>query len=114
MVKIAKDSINNLSFGTCSCGIPPVDLVPCIHMSAVVKSGRINGITVEDMMPWWWTTRQWRLQLPKELHVLSNIGISTIKETFPDWTAANKAGRPKKGKRIPSAIEIEAYSLRVV
>jgi hypothetical protein len=114
-VKIAKDSINNLSFGTCSCGVPQVDSVPCIHMTAVVKSGRINGITVEDLMPWWWTTRQWRLQLPQELRVLSNISILTIKETFdpdlkihycPDWTAVNKAGRPKKGKRIPSAIEI--------
>ena len=84
-------------------------------MVAVVKSGRINGITVEDLMPWWWTTRQWHLQLPKDTNVLSNISISSLKEAFntnlkihycPDLTTANKAGQPKKGKHIPSAVEI--------
>ena len=84
-------------------------------MMAVVKFGRINGIMVEDLMPWLWTTRQWLLQLPRDTNVLSNISISSLKEAIdtdlkihycPDWTASNKAGWPKKGKFIPSAIEI--------
>ncbi len=58
-VKIPKININNLSFGTCSYGVPQVDSVPCIHMMAVAKSGHVNGLAVEDLMPWWWTTRQW-------------------------------------------------------
>ena len=114
-VKIAKDQINNLTFGTCLCGVPQVDLVPCIYMTAIAKSRRMNGIAVEDLMPWWWTTRQWCLQLPKDTNVLSNISISSLKEALDtdmkihyclDWTATNKTGWPKKGKRIPSVIEI--------
>ena len=114
-VKIPKVNVNNLLFGTCSCGVPQVDSVPCIHMMAVAKSGRVNGLAVEDLMPWWWTTRQWRLQLPKELVVMSTVSMSGLKENFepdmklkycPDWTAGRKAGRPKKGSRIPSAVEI--------
>ena len=38
-VKIPKINVNNLSFGTCSCGVPQVDSMPCIHMMAVAKSG---------------------------------------------------------------------------
>ena len=66
-------------------------------------------------MPWWWTTRQWQLQLPKELVVLSTVSMSGLKENCepeiklkycPNWTAARKAGRPKKGTRILSAVEI--------
>ena len=112
-VKIPKVNVNNLLFGTCSCGVPQVDSVPCIHMMAVAKSGRVNGLAVEDLMPWWWTTRQWRLQLPKELIVMSTVSMSGLKENFepdmklkycPDWTAARKAGCPKKGTRIPSVV----------
>ena len=114
-VKIQKVNVNNQYFRTCSCGVPQVDSVPCIHMMAVAKSGRVNGMAVEDLMPWWWTTRQWRLQLPKELYVLANVSMSSLREKWdgdmkikycPDWTASRKAGRPKKGTRIPSAIEI--------
>ncbi len=43
----------------CSCGVPQVDSMPCIHMMAVAKSGRVNGLAVEDLMPWWRTTWQW-------------------------------------------------------
>ena len=84
-VKIPKENINNLTFGMCSCGVLQVDSVPCIHMMAIAKSGQVNGMTVEDLMPWCWMTRQWRLQLPKELCVLANIIMSSLKEKFdPD------------------------------
>ena len=43
-------------FGGCSCGVPNTDGIPCHHMIAVVKSGRIDGLTPTNAMPFWWTT----------------------------------------------------------
>jgi hypothetical protein len=57
-------------FGGCECRAPEVDGIPCHHMIAVVKSGRIDGLTVDNAMPEWWTTELWRQQYPK------NSGVS--------------------------------------
>ena len=114
-VKLLKDSMNGSNFGTCSCSVPQVDSVPCIQMMAVVKSGRIVGMTPMNVMPWWWSRRQWRLQLPENLTVLANLSMNTLKESYqpdvklrycPDWSTGRKLGRPKMGDRIKTAIEI--------
>jgi len=101
-------------FGGCSCGIPNVDALPCHHMVAVVKSGRINGLTQNNVMPKWWTTEMWRKQYPQELQCLNDFSLECIKKTVPPdltmrycppFVAPNKAGRPKEGKRIKSCLE---------
>jgi hypothetical protein len=31
-------------FGSCTCGVPKVDGIPCMHMIAIYKSSRIQGL----------------------------------------------------------------------
>jgi hypothetical protein len=49
-------------FGTCNCGKPAKNSVPCEHMVAVVKSSMIGGLSRIQIMPYWWTTAHWRTQ----------------------------------------------------
>ena len=117
VVKIRKEAINGSRFGSCSCGVAQKDSVPCIQMASVVKSGRMPGLTIAQVMPWWWTTKQWRLQLPNEVNVAetASLTLQVILDRYhpnhsirycPDWTAARKAGRPKKGERLKGAKEL--------
>jgi hypothetical protein len=100
-------------FGGCSCGVPNTDGIPCHHMIAVVKSGRIDGLTPTNAMPFWWTTECWKRQYPEEVEVSCNFDLSTLRRTpedrlmryCPPYTAPNKAGRPKNNKRMKSPVE---------
>ena len=65
-------------------------------------------------MPYWWSTEHWRRQFPLDTVVNTYLTMSMIKGKFephhdvrycPDWTAPNKAGAPKKGKRLKSPAE---------
>jgi hypothetical protein len=40
-------------FGGCECRAPEVDGIPCHHMIAVVKCGRIEGLTSDNAMLEW-------------------------------------------------------------
>lgn len=100
-------------FGGCSCGVPNTDGIPCHHMIAVVKSGRIEGLTPTNAMPFWWTTECWKQQYPEDVEVSCNFDLSTLRRTpedglmryCPPYTAPNKAGRPKNEKRMKSPVE---------
>jgi len=101
-------------FGGCSCGVPNVDAVPCHHMVAVVKCGRINDLNQNNVMPRWWTTEMWRKQYPAELNSLNNFSLESIKLTeqpdktiryCPPFVAPNKPGRPSEGRRIKGPLE---------
>ena len=100
-------------FGGCSCGVPNTDGIPCHHMIAVVKSGRIEGLTPTNAMPFWWTTECWKRQYPEDVEVSCNFDLSTLRRTpedglmryCPPYTAPNKAGRPKNEKRMKSPVE---------
>ena len=46
-------------FGTCACGKPKTDGVPCRHMVVVAMSSKIEGLTRIHIMPYWWTTDHW-------------------------------------------------------
>jgi hypothetical protein len=98
-------------FGGCSCNSPNVDRLPCHHMVVVVKSARINGLTPNNAMPEWWTTKMRMKQYPQEVHSLNDFCIESLKLTeqsnksmkyCPPFVAPNKAGRPKEGKRKKS------------
>ncbi len=42
-----------LRFGSCTCGQPATDGVPCKHMVVVVKSSSITGLSRIQIMPYW-------------------------------------------------------------
>jgi hypothetical protein len=43
-------------FGSCTCGKPIKDGIPCQHMVVFVKSYDGNGLTRIGIMPYWLTT----------------------------------------------------------
>ncbi len=109
-----KDEVMGSVFGGCTCGGPLTDGIPCHHMIAVVKSSRIKGLNENNAMPKWWTTEMWRLQYPKDTTVLCDFGMDSLKDNHepdttlrycPPYVAPNKAGRPKKDKRLKSSLE---------
>jgi len=100
--------VHGSRFGTCSCGFPKKEGIPCDHMVAIVKSGAIPDLTRVQLMPFWYTRAQWQMQFPKEMVYQSDITWQNIrKRTFPDqntkycpgWAAPKKKGRPKKDTR---------------
>ena len=102
-------------FGTCTCGVPAKDGVPCKHMVAIVKSSAIPGLTRVQIMPYWWTAAHWRAQYAADMYCSAAISISSIKaNTRPDdklrycpsFLAGNKKGRPKKNVRQKSLVDL--------
>jgi hypothetical protein len=59
-------------------------------------------------------TAHWHKQYPQRADIICNFDIQTLKNALrdttwrycPPYTAPNKAGRPKKNKRLKSAIEL--------
>jgi len=95
-------------FGSCTCGIPATDGLPCRHMVVVAKTNAIAGLTRVMIMPLWWTTEQWRNQYPKDAAMRCDVDMTSIKRKFspdntlrycPAWSAPGKKGRPKKDAR---------------
>jgi hypothetical protein len=109
-----KEEIMGSVFGGCSCGAPNVKGIPCHHMIAVTKSGRIEGLNPTNAMPLWWTTIMWRRQYPKNVN-RNTISMNTLTSNHmadnslrycPPNAAARKAGRPKgTSKRCKSPME---------
>jgi hypothetical protein len=100
--------VHDSRFGTCSCGVPKKEGIPCDHMVAIVKSGAIPDLTRVQLMSFWYTRAQWQLQFPNEMVYQNDITWQNIrKTTFPDqntkycpgWAAPKKKGRPKKDTR---------------
>ena len=101
-------------FGTCTFGSAKVLGVPCEHMVVVVKLGRIPDLTEENVMPYWWTIAQMRLQYPQVLDYVAGMDMSILKEMgppdhslyyCPNISGPKKTGCPKNGNRIRGAIE---------
>ncbi len=59
-VIIPEEETMGLQFGTCTCGKPKKDGVPCRHMVVISMSLKIEGLTRNHIMPCWWTTAHWR------------------------------------------------------
>ena len=67
-------------------------------------------------MPYWWSRKQWQKQFPREESIaVCHANMEVIRADYEpnddiryclSWSAPNKAGRPPKGKRWLSAIEV--------
>jgi hypothetical protein len=111
--RIPGTDTNGSFFGTCTCGVPRVDGLPCQHMIAVCKSGRIEGLDESNVMPYWWHTSHWRKQYPQGMSVGCNFSIDTLRageqdkkyKLCPAISGPKKTGRPKSDKRHKSLME---------
>ncbi len=110
IVILPKMPLNHGSkFGSCTCGFPVKEGIPCDHMVAIVKQGAVPNITRVELMPYWYTRAQWQLQYPKDMVYKSDITWAHIKTSgscpdilmkyCPSWAAPKKKGRPKKDAR---------------
>jgi hypothetical protein len=108
-------------FGTFNCGKPAKDGIPCKHMVAVVKSSCIDGLSIIQMMPYWWTNAHWQAQYSVNVECSADIAISTLKDKYtpdktlcycPAWTAGKKKGLPKVNVRKKSVIDYVAESAK--
>ena len=101
-MKLPKNLMNGSYFGRCTCGADKTDVVPYEHMAAIALSA-----VPMNVMPIWWKRKQWREHFPLDVYAEANITIKSVKEgqipdftlhLCPNWTGANKSGRPKKGE----------------
>jgi hypothetical protein len=98
-------------FGSCTCGQPATDGVPCKHMVVVAKSSSITGLSRIQIMPYCWTTAHWQAQYPEEVDCRADLSMTTVKGKHhpdellcycPSWAAGKKKGRPKNNERKKS------------
>jgi hypothetical protein len=78
-VIIPKSATLGSRFGNCTCGFSKKEGIPCVHMVAVSKFGRIDGLTRIAIMPHWYTTIQWRNQFPKNSYINTHQTLKSIK-----------------------------------
>jgi hypothetical protein len=114
VLQIPKEPMRGSHFGRCTCGVDRLDSAPCAHMAAVAASSRLPGVTRHNIMSYWWTRAHWRMQFPLEALGVTNVSMSSIiSDNVPDhnlrycpeWTANQKARRPKKDKRKTSVLK---------
>jgi hypothetical protein len=109
IVKLPKVAYNGSHFGTCTCGVPAKDGIPCQHMVVIVKSSNIPNVTRSSIMPFFWSTAQWQIQYSLDVDCRTDISINTLKgmarqdkklRYCPDSSASNKPGRLKKSDKV--------------
>ena len=68
-VTIPKTPTHGSHFGTCTCGVPKRDGIPCEHMVMMAKAGVIQEewFTRLSIMPYWLTAAHWRQQFPQSI-----------------------------------------------
>ncbi len=108
---IPKSDTLGSRFGKCTRGFPKKEVIPCQHMVAVSKLGRIAGLTRTAVMPHWYTTAQWRDQFPKNTYINTQQTLQLIRAKStshdelrycPNWLGPQKKGHPKKDKHRKS------------
>ena len=108
-MKLPKVAYNGSHFGTCTCGVPAKEGIPCPHMVVIVKSSNIPILTRSNIMPFFWSTAHWQSQYSLDVDCRTDISIKSVKATArrneklrycPDWSASDKPGRPKKNDKI--------------
>jgi hypothetical protein len=106
-VIIPKTDTTGSRFGKCTCGFPKKEGIPCHHMVAISKLGKINGLTRSAVMSHWYTTAQWGNQFPKNTYINTHQTLKLIKASStphdelcycPNWVGPQKKGHPKKDK----------------
>jgi hypothetical protein len=102
-------------FGSCTCGKPTTDGIPCKHMVVAAMSSKIKGLTRMHIMPYWWTTAHWQDQHAMEVNCQTDILLNTVKtSTRADdklryclaWIAAKKKGWPNANVREKSVMDL--------
>ncbi len=114
LVALPKVALKGSHFGSCTCGKPAKEGVPCKHMVVVVKSSVIAGLTRTCIMPHFWSTAHWQDQYPLDLECNADISMANVKlvahrhgqiRYCPDWTAGGKRGRPKKTDKVMTVMD---------
>ena len=109
IVRLPKVEYKGSHFGTCTCGIPSKEGIPCQHMAVIVKSSNIPSLTRTNIMPFFWSTAHWQSQYALDVDCKTDISMNTVKATShrdeklrycPDWSVSDKPGRPKKNDKI--------------
>jgi hypothetical protein len=77
---VLKELVKGSFFGMCTCGVDKRDSIPCEHMAVLVVSSGIPDITQHNIMPYWWTTDQWKRQLPLDTIANCNMTMAVIRE----------------------------------
>jgi hypothetical protein len=112
-VAIPRDENMGSRFWTCICSFPKKEGIPYKHMVAIAKVGAINELTRIGIMPHWYTTTQWRNQIPEYATFNTHITLKMIKASStpqddirycPTWAAPEKKGHPKKEMRRKSLV----------
>ena len=94
-------------FGTCTCGKPAKEGIPCQHMVVVAKASAIDDLARIAIIPGCMTTAFWRKQYAQTVQCRTT-SMSDIKTNhtpddslrcMPEVLAPNKTGRPKKNAR---------------
>ncbi len=118
-VRLPRESFNGSHFGSCTCGVPSKEGLPCKHMVVMVKSSVIPTLTRINIMPHYWGTAHWQMRYPLELDCETNMTIKTVKAVAwpneflrycPDWSAPKKSGRPQKSDKVLTVTEQIALS----
>jgi hypothetical protein len=117
-VTIPKMPKHGSHFGTCTCGVPKRDGIPCEHMVMMANAGVIQKewCTRLSIMPYWFSTAHWHLQFHQTVVCRDDINIPIVKGKYdphndvcycPSWSGANKSRRPSKsdGKRKPGVMD---------
>ena len=109
LVTLRKEKHLGSHFGTCTCGVPSKEGVPCKHMVGIVKSTMFEGMKRTDIMPYFWSTDHWKRQYNlasqhnTEIAEITTVKKACVKNEFlrycPDWAVGAKKGRKKKEVR---------------
>jgi hypothetical protein len=75
-----KEPVKGSFLGTCTCGVDKRDSISCKHMAALVVSSCIPDITRHNIMPYLWTTDQWKRQLPLDTVANCNTTMAVIRD----------------------------------
>jgi hypothetical protein len=67
-----KDTMGS-RFGSCTCGKPTKDGVPCKRMVAIVKVSKIEGLSQIQIMPYWLTSDHWRAQYAADVYCRTDV-----------------------------------------
>jgi hypothetical protein len=79
LVALPKVALKGSHFGSCTCGKPAKEGVPCKHMVVIVKSSVIAGLTRTGIMPHFWSTAHWQDQYPLNVECNTDISMVNVK-----------------------------------
>ncbi len=95
-VIIPKTDIIGSRFGKCTCGYPRKEGIPCDHMVAVFKLGRINQLSRIAVMSHWYMTEQWHNRFPENTYIDTHKILKLIVTVQPEWDPRRRVIQRRK------------------